>query len=229
MEDFYQILGVNQNATQDEIKKAYRKLAVEHHPDKGGDENKFKKISESYDTIGDEKKRAQYDNQKRNPFANMGGGGGGFNPFEEMFNQMHSQRKRAVPDKIVEVVVGAVESYNGSEKNITYTRSHNCGGCNGTGGERINCGSCGGSGFITQQIGTGLFTQIISPDTSSIVQLIFGLEMMLVTFVWFSLVSFLFSNSLIKSKITKFQHRIEKVTGVILIALGIKIAMTSHN
>ena len=64
MEDFYQILGVNQNATQDEIKKAYRKLAVEHHPDKGGDENKFKKISEAYDTIGDEVKRKQYDNQK---------------------------------------------------------------------------------------------------------------------------------------------------------------------
>ena len=159
MEDFYQILGVNQNATQDEIKKAYRKLAVEHHPDKGGDENKFKKISEAYDTIGDENKRNQYNNQKRNPFANMGGGG--FNPFEDMFNQMHSQRKRAVPDKIVEVVVGAVESYKGSEKNITYNRSHNCGGCNGTGGERINCGTCGGNGFVTQQIGTGLFTQII--------------------------------------------------------------------
>jgi molecular chaperone DnaJ len=167
MEDFYQILGVNQNATQDEIKKTYRKLAVEHHPDKGGDENKFKQISQAYDTIGDENKRAQYDNQRRNPFANMGGGGGGFNPFEEMFNQMHSQRKRAVPDKIVEVVVGAVESYKGSEKNITYTRSHNCGGCNGTGGERINCGVCGGTGFITQQIGTGLFTQIIRQTCNS--------------------------------------------------------------
>ena len=69
MEDFYQILGVNETASQDEIKKAYRKLAVEHHPDKGGDENKFKKISEAYDTIGDENKRSQYDNQKRNPFA----------------------------------------------------------------------------------------------------------------------------------------------------------------
>jgi len=100
MEDFYQILGVNQNATQDEIKKTYRKLAVEHHPDKGGDENKFKKISEAYDTIGDENKRSQYDNQKRNPFANMGGGGG-FNPFEDMFNQMHTQRRRAVPDKVI--------------------------------------------------------------------------------------------------------------------------------
>jgi len=152
MEDFYQILGVNQNATQDEIKKAYRKLAVEHHPDKGGDENK----------------RGQYDNQRRNPFAGMGGGGGGFNPFEEMFNQMnHSQRKRAVPDKIVEIVVGAVESYKGSEKNITYNRNHNCGGCNGTGGERINCTGCGGSGVITQQIGTGLFTQIIRQTCNS--------------------------------------------------------------
>jgi DnaJ-class molecular chaperone len=165
MEDFYQILGVSENASQDEIKKAYRKLAVEHHPDKGGDENKFKKISEAYDTIGDQNKRTQYDNQKRNPFANMGGGG--FNPFEDMFNQMHTQRKRAVPDKIIEVIVGAVESYKGGEKNITYTRNHNCGGCNGSGGERINCSTCGGQGVITQQIGTGLFTQIIRQSCGS--------------------------------------------------------------
>jgi molecular chaperone DnaJ len=164
--NYYEILGVNENATQDEIKKSYRNLSKIHHPDKGGDENKFKEISESYDTIGDENKRSQYDNQKRNPFANMGGGGG-FNPFEDMFNQMHSQRKRAVPDKIVEVVVGTVESYKGSEKNITYNRNHNCGGCNGTGGERINCGTCGGNGFITQQIGTGLFTQIIRQTCNS--------------------------------------------------------------
>jgi len=165
MEDFYQILGVSENASQDEIKKAYRKLAVEHHPDKGGDENKFKKISEAYDTIGDENKRSQYDNQRRNPFANMGGGG--FNPFEDMFNQMHTQRKRAVPDKIVEVVVGAVESYKGGEKSITYNRDHNCGGCNGSGGERITCSTCGGQGVITQQIGTGLFTQIIRQSCGS--------------------------------------------------------------
>jgi DnaJ-class molecular chaperone len=123
MKDFYQILGVAENATQDEIKKAYRRLAVEHHPDKGGDENKFKEISESYDTIGDENKRSQYDNQRRNPFANMGGGG--FNPFEDMFNQMHTQRKRAVPDKIIEIIVGAIESFNGGEKTINYNRNHN--------------------------------------------------------------------------------------------------------
>ncbi len=158
MKDFYQILGVAENATQDEIKKAYRRLAVEHHPDKGGDESKFKEISESYDTIGDENKRSQYDNQRRNPFANMGGGG--FNPFEEMFNQMHTQRKRAVPDKIIEVIVGAVESFKGGEKTINYNRNHNCDTCKGEGGEKVTCTTCAGRGVIIQEIGTGLFRQI---------------------------------------------------------------------
>ena len=59
-ESYYDILGVSETATQDEIKKAYRKKAVEHHPDKGGDEQVFKKISEAYDTVGDESKRRQY-------------------------------------------------------------------------------------------------------------------------------------------------------------------------
>ena len=165
MEDFYQILGVNENASQDEIKKAYRKLAVEHHPDKGGDENKFKKISEAYDTIGDENKRSQYNNQRRNPFANMGGGG--FNPFEDMFNQMHTQRRRSVPDKVIEVIIGALESFNGSDKTINYVRESKCGGCNGNGGERINCGACNGEGFIIQRIGTGLFVQIYTKQSTS--------------------------------------------------------------
>ena len=159
MEDFYKILGVNENASQDEIKKAYRKLAVEHHPDKGGDENKFKKISEAYDTIGDENKRSQYDNQKRNPFANMGGGG--FNPFEDMFNQMNTQRKRAVPDKVIEVVVGAIESFNGSDKTIQYNRQSKCSGCGGNGGERINCSGCNGEGYVLRRMGTGLFVQVM--------------------------------------------------------------------
>ena len=83
MENYYDILGVSETSTQDEIKKAYRKMAIEHHPDKGGDENTFKKISEAYDTIGDEGKRQQYDSQKNNPF-----GGSGFNPFGDMFDAL---------------------------------------------------------------------------------------------------------------------------------------------
>ena len=159
MEDFYQILGVKENAPQDEIKKAYRKLAVEHHPDKGGDENKFKKISEAYDTIGDENKRNQYDNQKRNPFANMGGGG--FNPFEDMFNQMHTQRRRAVPDKVIEVQISALESFIAGDKVISYSRQHMCNDCVGQGGDRDTCNVCNGDGFIVQKIGGSMFSQVV--------------------------------------------------------------------
>lgn len=68
----YATLGVAENATQDEIKKAYRKLAMQHHPDKGGDTNKFQEIQSAYDVIGDEQRRAQYDAERR-------GGGMRFN------------------------------------------------------------------------------------------------------------------------------------------------------
>lgn len=61
---FYDILGVNENASQDEIKKAYRKLSLKHHPDKGGDQTKFSEINEAYQTLGDKQKRSQYDMTK---------------------------------------------------------------------------------------------------------------------------------------------------------------------
>lgn len=96
MTDFYSILGVSENASPDEIKKAYRKLANQHHPDKGGDQAKFKDISVAYDTLGDANKRAEYDQQRQ--FGGGGGGspfgnaqhfhfGGGFDPFGHMFGQ----------------------------------------------------------------------------------------------------------------------------------------------
>jgi curved DNA-binding protein len=76
--DYYKILGIDKNASQDEVKKAFRRLAHEHHPDKkGGSDARFKEASEAYSVLGDEKKRAQYDQ-----FGSMGGmgGGAGFNP-----------------------------------------------------------------------------------------------------------------------------------------------------
>ncbi len=88
MKNYYDVLGLSRDASQEEVRKAYRKLAHKYHPDKGGDENKFKEISEAYRVLSDKKKRAQYD-QYGQVFGDAGGGGGanqwqagfGFDPF----------------------------------------------------------------------------------------------------------------------------------------------------
>jgi len=158
MKDFYKILGVNENTPQDEIKKVYRKLAVEHHPDKGGDENKFKEISEAYDILGDENKRREYDNSRKNPFSQFGGGFE--NPFD-IFNQgFHKQRRKSAPEKIVSVNVGAIESLLGSDKTISYNRKDKCNTCDGQGGDRHVCRTCKGEGYIVVKMGTGIFSQV---------------------------------------------------------------------
>lgn len=77
--DYYKILGVDKKASPEEIKKAYRKLALQHHPDKGGDEAEFKKINEAYQILSDPQKRAQYDQFGQAGFGgNSGGGFGGY-------------------------------------------------------------------------------------------------------------------------------------------------------
>ena len=160
MENYYDILGVTESATTDEIKKTYRKLAMEHHPDKGGNEEKFKKISEAYDTLGDENKRTQYDNHRKNPFGNMNGG---FNPFEEFFEQ---QRRNSVAEKIIDLEVGSLESFHGKEKTINYKRFSKCNPCDGKGGDKTQCNKCNGTGAITSRIGLGFFQQIVRQPCS---------------------------------------------------------------
>jgi curved DNA-binding protein len=92
--DYYQILGVNKNATEDEIKKAYRKLAMKHHPDRGGDQAEFQKVQEAYATLSDPQKRSQYDNPQPQ-FHGPGGfhfTQGGMPPgFEDIFSSMMGQ------------------------------------------------------------------------------------------------------------------------------------------
>ncbi len=90
-------------------------------------------------------------------------------------------------------------------------------------------------GFITNALNPkatlfflALFTQVIDPATSKIIQLTYGIEMMFITFIWFALLSIFFSNSLIKNRITRLQHHVERVTGVVLIALGIKVALSTQ-
>lgn len=110
--NYYDILGVNKTASQDEIKKAYRNLSKKYHPDRnGGDDSKFKEINEAYDTLSDDTKRRQYDNP--NPF---GGGFGGFSGggFTWSWNNM-----RQMPQNIeVHVEISMTEAYYGCNRNV---------------------------------------------------------------------------------------------------------------
>jgi molecular chaperone DnaJ len=174
MKDYYNILGVDKNASQEEIKKAYRKLSKQFHPDVNPDGiEKFKEIAEAYDVLSDENKKLNYDNRGNNPFGgpnmnfeeflkNMGfngdpfrNGGGGF------------KRKPVAPDKIITIDVTPLESYLGSLKNINYRREAACNTCSGSGGEREVCHNCRGVGQITQQVGNGLFQQILTSPCPS--------------------------------------------------------------
>ena len=98
MTNHYQTLGVDRQATSDEIKQAYRRLASQHHPDKGGDKHKFQEREQAYRTLSDPQQRAQHDTP--NPFGNMGGQGFDFdsifNVFGARFNQPRQQHQRAM-------------------------------------------------------------------------------------------------------------------------------------
>lgn len=161
-EDYYSILGVSETATQDEIKKTYRKLAKENHPDKGGDEEIFKKISQAYDTIGDEQKRQQYDMERKNPFGGMGGG---FS-FNEMFNNFFGQNRQQqrVHTTNIDLNIGTIESYIGGKKTFTFKRKTKCETCNGTGGDKRTCPGCQGRGQQVNQINIGGFVQLVSTE-----------------------------------------------------------------
>lgn len=162
MKDFYSILGVNENASQEEIKKAYRKLSKQFHPDVNPEGvDKFKEIAEAYDTIGTESKRKDYDIKKSNPFGNMMGGNpsggmddlfsmfnGGFNPFQQ------KRRQRAV-DKVLNVHLTPSESLLGSTKKINYHKKQQCDNCLGNGGKREQCMTCQGRGVVQQQFNFG--------------------------------------------------------------------------
>lgn len=107
--NYYDILGVNKNASQDDIKKAYRNLSKKYHPDRNdGDDSKFKEINEAYDTLGDEEKRKQYDNP--NPF------GGGFGGFTWGWN---TRNTRPMPQNIeVHIEISMTEAYYGCNRNV---------------------------------------------------------------------------------------------------------------
>ena len=172
--DYYDILGVQRTATQEEIKKAFRKKAIEHHPDKGGDEAKFKEISEAYESLSDEGKRSNYDRfgkNNTNPFGNRGGGHGFnmddiFSQFGDMFGGSDRQNHRHPPtqkgsDLRVQIQVTLEDILFGTNKKVKYKRQKPCQPCNGKGGTgRKTCQSCSGFGRknITQQTPFGVIS-----------------------------------------------------------------------
>ena len=178
MKNYYEILGVSKDASSEDIKKVYRKLALEYHPDrnpKGAE--KFKEIAEAYDILSDENKRKEYNFKLENPMGTGPFGPG--NPFgdgniDDILNQMFggnfggfNQQRRKAPDKVIEVELDVIESFKGANKEITYSRKSDCNVCQGRGGDRSGCLTCGGQGFIMQRMGTGMFTQVIKTVCNS--------------------------------------------------------------
>jgi DnaJ-class molecular chaperone len=146
----YDKLGVPKESSKEDIKKAFRKLSLEHHPDRGGDEEKFKEISNAYETLSDDDKRKNYDltgnevPQSFNPFAQ------GFNPFEFMFNQRAKRQDpmRKLDDTIYNIDVLLEDVYFGKTRKMAVTTNTKC-SCH------IVCNKCHGNGkiIIVRQIG----------------------------------------------------------------------------
>lgn len=159
MKNYFEILGVNENSSDEEIKKAYRKLSKQYHPDvnpEGGE--RFKDIAEAYNVLSDPQKKTNYINEKNNPFNGT--------QFEEFFKNMFNgggqqQSRRKNPDKIVKLNVTPIESYRGVDKDLNFQRNHACGDCGGSGGDRKICHHCNGEGVTTQVMGSGFLQQVV--------------------------------------------------------------------
>lgn len=173
----YNTLGVSKDASQDEIRRAYKKLAVQNHPDKGGDENKFKEISAAYDILSDEQKRAQYNQMGDAAFENGGmqnGGAHHMNPhdiFSQMFGgidpfgggahfgfNMHQQQQHNVRrnDNVHNIHISLADAFNGMRKSIKIILTKTCLKC------KTMCNDCQGVGTITEMHRVAIFTQMIN-------------------------------------------------------------------
>jgi molecular chaperone DnaJ len=183
-EDFYKVLGVDKGASQDEIKKAYRKLAMKYHPDQNKDneeaETKFKEINHAYDILKDEQKRAAYDRFGHDAFENgMGSGGGpggmggaGFGNFSDIFEDVFGDfmggarggRSQTGPMRGGDLQythdITLEDAFKGKESTLNIPRNEKCDSCEGSGAEKgtgvEKCTTCHGSGRIRMQ--QGFFT-----------------------------------------------------------------------
>jgi molecular chaperone DnaJ len=186
MKDYYEILGLKKGASKDEVKKAFRKLAAQYHPDKKtGDEAKYKEITEAYAVLGDDKKKAEYDNYGH---AFSGGGGqGGFNwadfatqggfgaqgfefDISDIFENFgfggRQPKQTRGRDISIEINLQFKEAVFGTERSVLITKNMLCDACSGSGAKAgagtTSCSTCAGNGKIreTRQSIMGSFTTV---------------------------------------------------------------------
>ena len=173
---YYEILGVSKNASQDELKKAYRKAAIKNHPDKGGDPEKFKELAQAYEVLSDTEKREIYDQYGEDALKEgMGGGGASHNPFDifESFfgggfgggGSSRGRRQKQGEDVVHTLKVSLEDLYNGTSKKLSLSRNILCPKCKGKGsksGVPGRCYGCQGTGMkiSTRQIGPGMIQQM---------------------------------------------------------------------
>ena len=176
--DYYEVLGVAKGASADEIKKAFRKAAIEHHPDKGGEEAKFKEVNEAYEVLKDTSKRQRYDqfghagvgssaaSDGGNPFAGFGGGNANFDfgdlGLGDILNSFFggggggrsSSRQAKGRDVETTIELTFEEAVFGVEKNLPLTIADTCEHCKGTtaepGYELKTCDTCKGAGQVNR-------------------------------------------------------------------------------
>ena len=186
MADFYSVLGVTRTASDDEIKKAYRKLAMQYHPDRNNGskeaEEQFKAISEAYDVLRDPEKRAAYDRYGEAGLRGGGGGGfhhvdlsealnmfmrdfGGLGGFSDLFGTGRAQANRTGADVKVQINLTLSEVATGVDRTLAMKLLDACDKCNGNGAEPgttpQRCATCGGSGEV-RRAQRSFFGQFVS-------------------------------------------------------------------
>ena len=173
----YKLLGVAKDASPDDIRKAYRKLALKEHPDKGGDIEKFKALSRAYEVLSDPTTRATYDSYGEEGLANGGGEGGPHMDPMDLFSQLFgggggrrgtASGPRPGPDMVHKLPVSLLDLYRGRIAKLAVSRDVACKQCSGSGttpnASEVPCEPCKGRGQVTQMrsMGPGMIQQMAS-------------------------------------------------------------------